>query len=187
MDQARKLLASIEPKSVVDLRDRADRHAHLYRSTGCAVAKLRLKDFADEGTQCLLKFAEKGGKARSIPVRADLQDYLDQYVLAGNLEGDSKDAPLFRTAAGRSAKLSVRALNGVDICRLFKRRLRASRASSKPFTALGAVLRCDRLAAPRCRPGGCPVSPRPFGQPGYQALRSAPKRVTRNIVERISI
>ncbi len=68
VEQARKLLASIEPKSVRDLRDRALIATLIYTAARAgAVAKLRLKDFVNEGTQFALKFSEKGGKARSIP------------------------------------------------------------------------------------------------------------------------
>jgi hypothetical protein len=39
----------------------------------------------EDGTQFVLRFAEKGGKARSIPVRHDLQRYLQEYLLVVGL------------------------------------------------------------------------------------------------------
>jgi hypothetical protein len=41
-----------------------------------AVAKLRLKDFAHDGSQWTLRFDEKGGKSREIPVRHDLEQFI---------------------------------------------------------------------------------------------------------------
>jgi len=123
VEQSRKLLASISPVTVVDLRDRALVATLIYTAARAgAVAKLRLKDFEFDGTQYSLKFLEKGGKARSIPVRADLQGFLKDYLLIAAIESDTKDSPLFRTASGRRSALSTRAMNGVDICRVVKRR-----------------------------------------------------------------
>ncbi len=88
IDQARKLIASVkttylvkakgqEPKevvSVVGLRDRAILSTLAY--TACragAIAKLRLQDFQHDGEQFVLRFQEKGGTSREIPVRLELQ------------------------------------------------------------------------------------------------------------------
>lgn len=38
-----------------------------------AVAGLRLGDFQHDGAQYVLRFREKGGKSREIPVRHDLE------------------------------------------------------------------------------------------------------------------
>src|SRR5262249_23337680 len=70
VDQARTLLASIRSDNMVGLRDRAIIATLAY--TACragAVAKLRLGDFQHDGTQYVLRFQEKGGKSREIPVR----------------------------------------------------------------------------------------------------------------------
>jgi integrase/recombinase XerD len=93
IDQARKLIASVgatymlkvkgqEPRevvSVVGMRDRAIVATLAY--TACragAIAKLRLQDFQHDGEQHVLRFQEKGGKSREIPVRLELQrDILD--------------------------------------------------------------------------------------------------------------
>ena len=125
--QAKALLGSIKMESVLDFRDRALIATLIYTAARAgAVGKLRLKDFAHDRTQFVLRFAEKGGKARSIPVRANLQKFVREYLFAAALEGQPKDAPLFRTASGRKARLSDKPMNGVDICRLVKRRLRAA-------------------------------------------------------------
>jgi hypothetical protein len=45
-----------------------------------AVAGLKLGSFIQEGNQRLLRFLEKGGKVRDIPVRDDLERYLTAYL-----------------------------------------------------------------------------------------------------------
>ncbi len=45
-----------------------------------AVAKLTVKNFEHDGTQCKLRFEEKGGKTREIPVRHDLEQLLLAYI-----------------------------------------------------------------------------------------------------------
>ena len=59
-----------EVVSVIGLRDRAILATLAYTACrGGAVAKLRLGDFRSDGTQYVLRFQEKGGKSREIPVR----------------------------------------------------------------------------------------------------------------------
>ncbi len=91
LEQARTLLGSINVAKtakndqgeeikiplVVGLRDRAILATFAY--TACragAVAKLRLGDFQHDGTQYVLRFSEKGGKTREIPVRHDLEGHI---------------------------------------------------------------------------------------------------------------
>jgi len=125
VEQARKLLASIAVDSVVGLRDRALIGVLIYTAARAgAVGRLRMRDFAQDGTSFVLRFAEKGGKARSIPVRHDLQRFLQDYLFVAGLAGSVSDSPLFRTAAADRKTVTDRAMNGVDICRMVKRRLR---------------------------------------------------------------
>ena len=127
VEQSRKLLASIKVDSVAGMRDRAVVAVLIYTAARAgAVAKLRLKDFVHDGVQYSLHFAEKGGKARSIPCRADLEEYLREYLVAGALEDEPKDSPIFRTVLGKNGRLSRNAMNGVDVCRMLKRRLKAA-------------------------------------------------------------
>ena len=72
----------------------------------------------------MLRFAEKGGKARSIPVQHKLQEFLQEYLVVAKLDEQAKENPLFRTSAGIKGPLSERGMNGVDICRMVKRRLK---------------------------------------------------------------
>ena len=84
---------------VVGLRDRAILATLAY--TACragAVAKLRLQDFQHDGSQYVLRFQEKGGKSREIPVRHDLEGFILAYVEAAGIAGEAKDSPLFRAS-----------------------------------------------------------------------------------------
>src|SRR5262245_45839410 len=156
LEQARALLASIQVAKVVDdgqggkteipllvgLRDRAILATLAY--TICraeAVAKLRLHDFQEDGTQYVLRFQEKGGKSREIPVRHDLEGYILAYVAAAGIAGDAKDRPLFRSALRRTKHLTGNALTSKAICELVKRRLKdaglPSRLSPHSFRVTG--------------------------------------------------
>ena len=140
LEQTRKLVASIkvlrtvknkqgevveEMPLVVGLRDRAI--LSTMRFTACragAVAKLRLGDFQHDCEQYVLRFQEKGGKSREISVRLELQRDILAYLKAAGIEEDGKDKPLFRSAIGRTKKLTENPLTTERICELVKRRLK---------------------------------------------------------------
>ena len=82
-----------------------------------------MRNESTDGTHFRLRFLEKGGKRRDIPVRSDLEVFLFDYLTAAGLTDAPPASPLFRTAAGKSGRLTARGLSGVDVCRLVKRRL----------------------------------------------------------------
>ena len=93
--QARDLLKSVDASNLVGLRDRAIIAVLIYTAARVgAVAKLTLKSFKHDGTQYALRFSEKGGKSREIPVRHDLEQFLLDYIEAARIT----EGPLFRTA-----------------------------------------------------------------------------------------
>lgn len=125
-DQARRLLKSIDCRTPADFRDKAVVATLIFTAARAgAVAKLRVRDLVDEGGQYVLKFHEKGGKQRTIPVRFDLQQLLLDYLAIADPLRNQKDAPLFRSLEANGT-LSARPLNGVNICRMMKRRLVAA-------------------------------------------------------------
>lgn len=124
-DQARQLLSSIDTMRPVGKRDKAIIATLIYTAARAgAVASLRVRDFVWDGTQYSLRFAEKGGKSRSIPVRHDLQLLLLAYIEILDQDNQSKDAPLFRSTTSRTGQFTTRPLRNIDICRMVKRRLR---------------------------------------------------------------
>ena len=72
----------------------------------------------------MLHFAEKGGKSREIPVRHDLQELISAYIEAAGLHNAPKDTPLFQSALKKKRRLTGKAIHVNDICRMMKRRLK---------------------------------------------------------------
>jgi site-specific recombinase XerD len=182
--QARTLLKSIDVSNSVGLRDRAVLAVLVYTAARVgAVAKLTVKSLQHDGSQYTLRFAEKGGKSREIPVRHHLEQLLLGYLRATGIT----EGPLFRTANRKTKSLTKNAMTGIDICRMMKRRLKAAGlpAHFSPHSFRVATV-TDLL--------GQNV---PLEDVQYLAGHSDPRttriydrrrrKVTRNIVERISI
>jgi integrase/recombinase XerD len=183
-DQARKLLKSIDVSNPVGLRDRAILAVLIYTAARVgAVAKLTVKNWMHDGSQYTLRFSEKGGKSREIPVRHDLERLLLDYVRAA----DISDGPLFRTANRKSKTLTKNAMTGIDICRMMKRRLRAAGLPGHFSPHSFRVTTVTDLLGQNV----------PLEDVQYLAGHADPRttriydrrrrKVTRNIVERISI
>jgi integrase/recombinase XerD len=188
IDQARRLLGSIDTGHVVGLRDRAIIAVLIYTAARIgAVSKLRRKDFRHDETQWCLLFHEKGGKAREIPVRHDLERYLLAYLDAAGLRDASRDTPLFRSAAGKTRKLVVGGMTAGDLGRMVKRRMKNAGLPGQLSPHSFRVTTITDLLAQ-----GVPLE-----DVQYLAGHSDPrttrlydrrqKKVTRNVVERISV
>jgi integrase/recombinase XerD len=190
--QARQLLASIDTSNAAGLRDRAILVILAYTSSRAgAAAKLRCGDFYDVGDQWMLRFEEKGGKHGEIPVRDDLQQYIAAYFAAG-LQNARKDAPMFRAAIGRTGKLASAPIQVNDVCRMMERRLKEASLPSPPLAALVPRRRHHRPArawrAARRRAARRRAAPGRHADPRTTRLYDRrQKKVTRNIVKRISI
>lgn len=187
-DQVRQLLASIRTDTPVGRRDRALIATLVYTSVRAgAAAALRLKDFQWDGTQFTLRFHEKGGKSRLIPVRSDLQAYLLDYLDCIDWQSQPPESPLFRSAAGRTGLLTGKPIRNVDVCRLVKRRLRAAGlpthlsphsfrvATITDLLTQGVSLEDVQYLAGHADPRTTRLYDR------------RQKKITRNIVERISL
>jgi integrase/recombinase XerD len=188
VDQARQLLASVDVTTVVGFRDRALIAVLVYTAArGGAVAKLRVRHFTHDGSQWALRFDEKGGKSREIPVRHDLQGFILDYMAAAGLTPADRDAPLFQSAAGRSGRLTGRPMSNVDVCRLVKRRLadaglpgQLSPHSFRVTTVTDLLSQGVPLEDVQHLAGHAdPRTTRLYDRRG--------RRVTRNVVERISV
>ena len=188
VEQARRLLESIDLTHVVGLRDRAIIATLIYTAARVgAVAKLGMRDLYFTAEQYCLRFQEKNGKSREIPVRHDLQQMLFQYTTAAGLDLAAKDAPLFRTAMRRTKRLTDRPMRPADICCMMKRRLkdadlpmRLSPHSIRVATITDLLLNGISLHEVQYLAGHS--DPRTT-----QLYDRRQRRVTRNIVERISI
>ncbi len=185
--QARQLLESIEDDLSIGTRDKAIIGTLIFTAARAgAIAKLKVRDLVDDGNQYSLRFSEKGGKQRSIPVRHDLQLLLIAYLDVVDPMRSSKDAPMFCTM-NRKGQLSENAITGVDICRLVKRRLKIAglpgNISPHSFRSCAAT---DLLLQ------GVALEDVQYllGHSDARVTRlydRRQRRVTRNIVERISV
>ncbi len=188
VEQARTVLASINRNSAVGLRDRAIIAILIYTAARVgAIARLRRGDYFHNGSQFYLLSREKNGVVREIRVRHDLEGFINEYLAAAKLDEAPKAAPLFRSADGRSATLSDRALNAIRMNEMLKRRLKdagiGGRFSPHSFrvTTITALLEQN-----------VPIEDVQFlaGHADIRTTRLYDRRrrkVTRNIVERIPI
>ncbi len=186
--QVKKLLDSIETGSLPGLRDKCIVSVLIFTAARAgAVAGLRRKHFIHDGTQYVLRFSEKGGKQREIPVRHDLERLLVTYLEAARLRDAPGDSPLFRTLAGKKESLTTSSVSAIDICRLVKRRLKAAGLSSRLSPHSFRVCTVTDLLSQ-----GVPLEDVQFlaGHADPRTTRLYDRRqrkVTRNIVERISV
>lgn len=155
-----------------------------------AIAKLQIGDLEHEGTQYVLRFEEKGGKLRAIPVRHDLERHLLEYLAARGIRFDDQDAqgqPMFPSVDWRTGCLTDRFLSGDDIGRIVKRRLRRAslRDSLSPHSFRAAVITdllqqgVELTEAQNLAGHADPRTTRLYDR--------RPRQATRSLVERISI
>ncbi len=185
---ARALLHSIDTSNLVGLRDRAIVAILIYTAARAgAAATLRRGSLYDSGEQWMLHFDEKGGKSREIPVRHDLEQFVFAYLERAGLRDDRDDTPLFRTARGRTGLLTLKGMSGMDVLRMVKRRLRAAGLPARLSPHSFRVTTITDLLEQ-----GVPLEDvqRLAGHADPRTTRlydRRDKKITRNIVERISI
>ena len=93
-----------------------------------AVVNLKVEDYYPSGKRfllrfILLRFKEKGGKEKELPVHHKLEELLDEYLKATGL-GNEPGSPLFPAALGKTGRLSRRPLVRTDAADMLKRRLK---------------------------------------------------------------
>ena len=186
--QARGLLRSLDLSHVVGLRDRAVLGTLAYTGARVgALARLRRRDLQEQESQRVLRFQEKGGKQREIPVRHDLEEWIDAYLKAGRIDPFQKDEPLFLAAERWGLGLSDRAMTAHGVRRMLKRRLQDAGLPEIIVPHSFRVMVVTDLLSQNV----------PMEDVQYLAGHSSPRttqiydrrrrRVTRNIVERISV
>ena len=186
--QVRGLLRSLDLSGVVGLRDRAVLGVLTYTGARVgALVRLRRGDLQEQETQRVLRFREKGGKQREIPVRHDLDVWIAAYLEAGRIDLSQKAAPLFRAAGRWGLGLVDRAMTAHGVRRMLKRRLKAAGLPEIVTPHSFRVMVVTDLLSQDV----------PMEDVQYLAGHSNPRttqiydrrrrRVTRNIVERISV
>ena len=187
-DQARHLLASFDTSRLSGLRDRALFGTLAYTGARVgAVTNLRLQDLRDLGDFRSFWFREKRGREREIPVRYDLDEWLAAYLAAANVADDPKDAPFFRPLTRGRTAVESRPLQPWTIRTILKRRLKAAGLPGiitphsfrtmvvTDLLSQGVSTEHVQYLVGHARPSTT------------QLYDRRAKRVTRNIVERISV
>lgn len=188
IEHARRLLRSIDTSHVVGLRDFVVIAILIYTAARVgAVARLRRRDFYETGDQFCLRFHEKGGKVREIPVRHDLQQALERYLDSSGLRYGEPNAPLFRSAVRRTRRLTQNGMTADDMARMVKRRLKDAGLSMRLSPHSFRVTTITDLLEQ-----GVPLADVQYlaGHADPRTTRlydRRQRRVTRNIVERISV
>jgi integrase/recombinase XerD len=120
-------------------------------------------------------------------VRHGLEGFILAYIAAAGIVGDGKKTPLFRASNGRRRTLTGKAMTSKRICELVKRRVKdaglpehLSPDSFRVTTITDRLRQGIPLEDVQCLAGH--AEPRTTGL--YDRRQ---KKVTRNIVERISI
>jgi site-specific recombinase XerD len=189
--QVRNLIDSIATNDIVGIRDKTLLMVLAYTAARAgAVAKLRTMDYVTDGRSWFFNFGEKGGKLHHVPVRHDLQVQMEHYLKSAGLEGKSDKTALFRTAKKQKKRreLTERGMNGNDLLRVVKRRLKVCGLPDGSFCchSFRATTATNLLKQKVSREQVQYLL-------GHSDARTTDlynrteKQVTRNIVERISI
>jgi hypothetical protein len=151
--EVQRLLDAVDGSTHTGLRDRAllGVLAYTFARIG-AVVNLKVEDYYPSGKRFLLRFKEKGGKEKELPVHHKLEELLDQYLKASGLEKEP-GSPLFAASIGKTGKLSRRPLvrtDAADIsnddsnkpgCRRTIRLTPSARPASRTFWKMTAPLK----------------------------------------------
>ena len=130
-DEAKTLLAAIDTTTLVGLRDRALIGILLFTFARIgAVAGMRVGDYYPVGKRWCVRLHEKGGKEHEMPAHHTLQDWLDAYLDAAGI-ADDRQGFLFRTADGRSGRLTANGMTQPDAYRMIQRRAAAAGVITK--------------------------------------------------------
>lgn len=124
-EEARTLLDSIDTSTTIGLRDRAliGLMVYTFARVGAAI-KMRVEDVYIQGRRTWVRLHEKGGKQHEMPCHHNLEAWLHAYIDGAQL-GDTKGY-LFRSAAGRTGRLSDTHMAQADVFRMVGRRAEAA-------------------------------------------------------------
>lgn len=127
VEEARRLLDSIDVSNLVGLRDRALIGLMVYSFARVSAAvRMRVKDYYTQGPHSYFRLHEKGGKYHVVPAHHHAQEYLHAYIEAAGI-GTDREGPLFRASdRTRAKRLTPKPLSRHSALQLIKRRARAA-------------------------------------------------------------
>ena len=125
-EEARQLIESIDTTNVVGLRDRAviGLMVYTFSRVGALVA-MNSEDYYPQGKRWWVRLHEKGGKLHEVPAHHKLEEFLDAYLDAASLRHDKK-GPLFRTAQGKTRRLTRTRMTRRDVYEMVRRRAKSA-------------------------------------------------------------
>ena len=120
-DEARALLDVTDTSTPVGLRDRAliGLMVYTFARVG-AVIKMTPDDVYLQARRTWVRLHEKGGKRHEMPCHHNLDEYLHAYIEGAQLAGTK--GFLFRSAAGRTGRLTENPMSQADVYRMIRRR-----------------------------------------------------------------
>jgi integrase/recombinase XerD len=125
-EEARELIRGIDTSTLVGLRDRALIALMTYTFARVSAAvSIKVEDYYPQKKRWWVKLREKNGKRNEMPCHHNLEEYLDAYIEAAGIARDRK-GPLFRSAIGKTGKLSGQPMTRIDAYRMIRRRARAA-------------------------------------------------------------
>lgn len=118
---------SEEPKpDLLGLRDRALIGLMVYSfARVSAVVHMKVSDYRQDGKKFQVSLHEKGGKFHRLPVHHKAEEYIDEYLEAAGI-GEDKKSPLWRSADGKSGRLTEKAMSRIDVFKMIKRRAKVA-------------------------------------------------------------
>jgi site-specific recombinase XerD len=121
-EQARQLIQSLDTSTLVGLRDRAliGVMTYAFARIGAVVA-MKVEDYYPTGKRWWVRLHEKGGKRHEMPAHHKLEQFIDEYLDAAGIR-DAGKTPLFRSAAGKTGRLTDNAMHRVDAYQMIRRR-----------------------------------------------------------------
>ena len=122
--ETRSLLDSIDPSTLIGLRDRALMGLMVYGFARVSAAlAMQVADYYTQGKRSYFRLHEKGGKYLVIPAHHMAQAWTDEYVDRAGLAADPK-GPLFPSAGTRRGidQLTRQPLARADALKMIKRR-----------------------------------------------------------------
>ena len=124
--EAKRLIESIDPTTLVGLRDRALIATMVYSFARVSAAVgMNCEDLVQTAGRSWLRLSEKGGKVHEMPVHHRLLEHLEAYLVALGPQDDK--TPLFRSALGRTGVLTGDRFSRYDAYAMVRRR--ATKAS----------------------------------------------------------
>jgi site-specific recombinase XerD len=124
-EETRLLLDSISTETIAGLRDRALIAVMVFSFARVgAVVKMNVEDYFPKGKRFWFRLHEKGGKYHEVPAHHKAEEYVDAYLEAADISGESK-SPLFRTL-DRQRQLTTTRMHRVDVFAMVRRRAHQS-------------------------------------------------------------